>query len=307
MKIYFENAIFENGRILKSFDNGCENLDIKEQNIFIDNRYIQGSIKDIQLNNMYILSQNYNIKQKETLTTHLKNAIYQLHINYEDNIPNELGPIIEHPEIVYKGSYCLTYLKSNSILKREINKHQKTIDFYFNVDFFNSNFPILLNNKQTPVTKKFNRIVYDIITCTEIHKQKALNSKILELFQIILDNSNNKGNEHFIPEEEVLNLNKVKTYLDLNFKKNTTITMLAALAGCNTSKLKRNFKLLYGSTIFKYITSLRVQKAKELILDKNYTVAQASYEVGYKNPQHFTVAFKKKLGYLPSLLKQKTL
>ena len=45
-----------------------------------------------------------------------------------------------------------------------------------------------------------------------------------------------------------------------------------------------------------------MEKAKTLILNENYTVAEASYKVGYKNPQHFTVAFKKMYGYLPSEL-----
>jgi AraC-like DNA-binding protein len=45
-----------------------------------------------------------------------------------------------------------------------------------------------------------------------------------------------------------------------------------------------------------------MEKAKELILEKNYNIAETSYSVGYKHAQHFTVAFKKMYGYLPSEL-----
>lgn len=78
-----------------------------------------------------------------------------------------------------------------------------------------------------------------------------------------------------------------------------TYIILSTIAGLNTSKLKQDFKSIYATTIFKYITNLKMQKAKSLILDKNLSISQASFEVGYKNPQHFTVAFKKKFGILP--------
>ena len=91
----------------------------------------------------------------------------------------------------------------------------------------------------------------------------------------------------------------IESYIRKNLDKNITITELSTIAGLNTSKLKQDFKSIYCSTIFKYITDLKMQKAKSLIQDKKLPIAQASFEVGYKNPQHFTVAFKKKFGVLP--------
>lgn len=95
---------------------------------------------------------------------------------------------------------------------------------------------------------------------------------------------------------------EVEAYIKQNLKKTLTIPELASLVGLNASKLKRNFKIIFSTTIFKYITELRMRKASKLIKDESYTITQASYEIGYKNPQHFTVAFKKVYGYLPSKL-----
>ncbi len=47
-----------------------------------------------------------------------------------------------------------------------------------------------------------------------------------------------------------------------------------------------------------------MEYAKQLILEKNISICCVSEELGYKNPQHFTVAFKKIFGYLPSKLKK---
>jgi AraC-like DNA-binding protein len=46
-----------------------------------------------------------------------------------------------------------------------------------------------------------------------------------------------------------------------------------------------------------------MEKAKEILSKRGMNISEVAYEVGYKNPQHFTVAFKKYFGYVPSKLK----
>ncbi len=109
-----------------------------------------------------------------------------------------------------------------------------------------------------------------------------------------------------LPVTEYAAILKVEAYVKQNLKKHLTIDHLSSVAGLNTTKLKHEFKKVFTTTIFKYITRLRMEKAKQLVVDKNFSIAQASYEVGYTNPQHFTVAFKKTMGYLPSKLQKNT-
>src|SRR5690606_7818395 len=99
-------------------------------------------------------------------------------------------------------------------------------------------------------------------------------------------------------------LHAVEQHIKSNLNKALTIADLAVIAGFNESKLKRDFKEAYGSTIFKYITKLRMEKAIALIRHEGLTIAEAEYEVGYNNPQHITKAFKPTLGYLAWMLKQ---
>ena len=53
-------------------------------------------------------------------------------------------------------------------------------------------------------------------------------------------------------------------------------------------------------TAFQYLLEQRMQKAKQLLLESNYNIAEISDIVGYKNPTHFTFAFKKFYNRLPS-------
>ena len=49
----------------------------------------------------------------------------------------------------------------------------------------------------------------------------------------------------------------------------------------------------------KYKTMLRVEKARELLSTKEYSVKEVSNIVGYSDVSYFSRIFKKELGYPP--------
>ncbi len=69
--------------------------------------------------------------------------------------------------------------------------------------------------------------------------------------------------------------------------------------GTNEFKLKKGFKQIFGSTIFEHITNLRMQKAKEILLDGQMNIIEACNMVGYSNPSHFSKNFKMQFGMNP--------
>lgn len=103
-------------------------------------------------------------------------------------------------------------------------------------------------------------------------------------------------------KEERYEVDKAEKILQSHLKKGITVEELAAVIGTNRHKLNRNFKKVYNEPIFSYLTQLRMTKAKILLHQKKLSISEVAYNVGYKNPQHFTVAFKKYYGYLPSKL-----
>ena len=46
-----------------------------------------------------------------------------------------------------------------------------------------------------------------------------------------------------------------------------------------------------------------MERAQAMLVEEGMTVAEVSERVGYKNPQHFSTAFKRKYGYPPKALK----
>ena len=63
------------------------------------------------------------------------------------------------------------------------------------------------------------------------------------------------------------------------------------------------FKKVFGTSIFEFIGELRMDHAMELLRDHGLLVTEVARTVGYKNPNHFSCAFKRKYGISPSDLK----
>ena len=79
-----------------------------------------------------------------------------------------------------------------------------------------------------------------------------------------------------------------------------TITALSRRIGINECYLKNDFRQRTGMTIGEYVRKLRMEKALELIESGSFSVLQTAMFVGYSNPSHFSRAFKRFHGRLPS-------
>ena len=79
-----------------------------------------------------------------------------------------------------------------------------------------------------------------------------------------------------------------------------TITALSRRIGINECYLKNDFRQQTGMTIGEYVRKLRMERALELIESGRFSVLQTAMFVGYSNPSHFSKAFKRFHGRLPS-------
>jgi len=83
-----------------------------------------------------------------------------------------------------------------------------------------------------------------------------------------------------------------------------TLAELARQVGLNEFKLKRGFKQIFGTTVYGLVLRERMNKARELLLagdtQRSISIADIAESVGYQHATHFTAAFKKYFGELPS-------
>jgi AraC-like DNA-binding protein len=92
----------------------------------------------------------------------------------------------------------------------------------------------------------------------------------------------------------------VKEYLHANFQQNHSLLDLSKQFGINQSKLKKSFRELIGVPVIEYLYNLKMQHAKSMLYDQGMYVSEVAPIVGYKNPNHFSTAFKRKFGINPS-------
>ena len=78
-----------------------------------------------------------------------------------------------------------------------------------------------------------------------------------------------------------------------------TIRELSRKAAINECYLKKGFKEMYGTTIFDFFQSQRMEHAKYLLYEKGLTVTDVSAQLGYSSISHFSTAFKKHTGLKP--------
>jgi signal transduction histidine kinase/DNA-binding response OmpR family regulator len=66
------------------------------------------------------------------------------------------------------------------------------------------------------------------------------------------------------------------------------------------TQLYRKFRSLTNMTITKYLRTLRLHKARNLLSGKQVTVAEAAYKTGFRNVSHFSRTFTMEFGINPS-------
>ena len=104
----------------------------------------------------------------------------------------------------------------------------------------------------------------------------------------------------FLNQKE--NVNKVraaKEYLLEDLNNSPTIKQIAKHVALNEYNLKTGFKEIYGKTIHSFLKDYKMTKARELILLREYQIAEIADQLGYTNVSHFIDAFKKKFGITP--------
>lgn len=78
-----------------------------------------------------------------------------------------------------------------------------------------------------------------------------------------------------------------------------TIKALSRKVAINECYLKKGFKEIFGTTIFDFYQSQRMEHAKYLLYDKGLSVTEVSLMLGYSSISHFSTAFKKHTGIKP--------
>ena len=129
--------------------------------------------------------------------------------------------------------------------------------------------------------------------------QIALTVTVKEL--VVKDYFQKQHNNFFTlsAQDEVL-LELLYAKLEQNWRDTEfDITQFSHAMAMSNSQLYRKIISLTGLPPNLFLKDYRLEKAKELMKKKHYSISQITYESGFSSPSYFTKCFKKKYGLLP--------
>lgn len=91
-----------------------------------------------------------------------------------------------------------------------------------------------------------------------------------------------------------------KQVIHQNIFSNLLISELANLCGMSISNFQRTFYNVFGQTPSKYILEQRMERAKEMLRNKDKRISEIAYDCGYQTTSTFNRLFKKTFDFSPS-------
>ncbi|WNS43757.1 helix-turn-helix domain-containing protein [Paenibacillus sp. MMS20-IR301] len=101
-------------------------------------------------------------------------------------------------------------------------------------------------------------------------------------------------------------VNRAREYIRLHLEENLTLNSCAQAVHLSPSYFANAFKKETGMTLIQYITKMRMERAKELLI-AGAQVQEISLMLGYEDRPYFSGLFKKYCGMTPTAFRQKYL
>jgi len=127
-----------------------------------------------------------------------------------------------------------------------------------------------------------------------IYANSSLYAFLISFQRLQLKTSNKEDN----PIEDVI------AYMKANLDKNLTLEDLAGHVHMSPSHLSAIFRQKTKYSPINLFTSLKIQKASQLLLDEHYNIKTIAASLGYDDPYHFSRVFRNTMGISPKYFKK---
>lgn len=149
----------------------------------------------------------------------------------------------------------------------------------------------LLKIQSEEIFKQEGMVDVVILQISRLSHLQSINNFFLDKLTVIAQklNSNQQGDV----------IRKMKEYIEANYNSDLTLKNLSKIFHYNVAYFGKLFKSSTGMSYNDYVTSVRMEKAKEL-LNQGEKVYKVANQVGYQDLDYFNMKFKKYFNALPS-------
>ncbi len=105
-------------------------------------------------------------------------------------------------------------------------------------------------------------------------------------------------------KQSASSIERAKSYIEERYNKDISLDDVSREVDISPYYFSKLFKEETGENFIEYLTSLRINKAKELIQNSSLSMKEICAEVGYADPNYFSRIFKKNVGATPTEYKE---
>lgn len=301
-------------------------FDENSKTIYLNNSFLKSSLRYIELEKgLWLFNTKIFYKNSVMYEAFYDNSIpadyYCLTINLIQNeYSSEYYKFGSHIISNYSINFLKPHKKVNDLHFK--NSTEKQYVVHFSEDWMNQN---ILKSQNIP--KKILQLLDDgNVDFATFSISKAGFEKIISDFELlfkegeILDTFKIKLQTYQFFEHFFASFDKLQSlYPDRISVKDTALFekiehhLMASIYGkfpgidvlsnefkVSPTKLKKDFKIIYGASIFSYFQNKQMELAYQILEEKDLKIKEVAALFGYENVSKFTVAFKKFHKVLPS-------
>jgi YesN/AraC family two-component response regulator len=126
---------------------------------------------------------------------------------------------------------------------------------------------------------------------------------VLRLLEIFAQHLSSIANQVAVQTEnnELPMVKKAKAYIEERKSDDLSLEEVAKAVNVSTFYFCKMFKKATGINFTEYLSRVRIEKAKNLLINPNLRISEIAFEVGFQSVTHFNRVFRKFLGQSPTL------
>lgn len=151
---------------------------------------------------------------------------------------------------------------------------------------------ITVETKPGYTNQEYQNAFATLSTETNFNSIRTFTQKILLEFTTAINQIKNQEKNPVIA--------KVTDYINQNLSQDLSLEQMADYVNISSFYLSKLFKEETGVSFINYLTDCRLEKAKELLQKKEYSIKEITAMTGYNDQNYFSRLFKNKFGISPS-------
>jgi AraC-like DNA-binding protein len=188
----------------------------------------------------------------------------------------EVIGLLMYPELV-KDLFDFNILKSN----HTVNYNLKEIEVNKLLEHYKCSIDILIENP-------------------DLADETLIQNKLKEFIILMTKTVNAPSELDFLSAMFKPNFALFEAVIQFNLYSNMALEELATLCHMSLSSFKRKFKEMYSESPIKYLSKMKIERAKELLQNKDFRVSDIAYDTGFESLTTFNRSFKSQTGRSPS-------